>query len=114
MTKSQSQSQATKEHLIAKVAELELRLKQSQDRDAEVRDRLSFVLGLPTVKTERYNEEVKIERSWIELFCEVGKLIAKRDYVSFTDRINDMDDRLMQTSGELRIMQRDSNNNNRP
>ena len=105
--------QATKEQLIAKVAELELQLKQVSEKDAIVRDRLSYVLNLATVKSDRWGGEENIERSWIELFCEIGKLIAKRDYVSFTDRINDIDSRIIQTFEEMHFIREHFNDKNR-
>lgn len=91
----------TKEQLIVQKAVLEAKVKELEEQDSTLRHHLSVALGAGTYKKNSYSESEQIVYSWYSIFREVGKLLAKRDYVEFRDNIQNTAQRLEDIQNQL-------------
>jgi len=79
----------TKDELIAQIAILEGQKSFLKENDETLREEFSKALNAPK-KYKQYSEDKMRVYTWHEIFRELGKLIAKRDYVEFQDHIDGM------------------------
>lgn len=79
--------------------------KAAIQKDEEMRDRLCYVLGLPTVKSGQWGDKEKINRPWVEIFCEVGKLLERKKQENLEDEVFTNRDRLMRLEERIRALE---------
>lgn len=77
----------TRDELIAENARLKEENEQYAAKDETVRESLSVALGAGTYKKNMYSDYEQVVYSWYAIFRELGKLLAKRDYVDFSDQL---------------------------
>lgn len=91
-----------KEELLRENALLNSALERSNTSETKTRQEMTKMLGFSySSELGIYGRREENPLSWPQIFFEMGKLVAKRDYVSFTDQLRHLEGEIYQINKHL-------------
>lgn len=90
----------TRDELIAEAAQLRMIVDKLEKDDEKFRESLSVALGAGTRKKSTYGEEEQVIYSWFAIFCEIGKLLERKQQTDLQQNVQSQQE-------QLEILQRD-------
>jgi len=100
----------TRDELVSELAKANQSIELSDQQEESHRKFLSSALGAPRTRKMYSDESVQTVYSWAEIYVELGKLIAKRDYVTFNDEIKRLQEDTCNMRDSIRFIKEQQRN----
>lgn len=99
------QKQKTKEELVKEVAVLEAKIERMQESEKNMRKDFARAFGWSIRKStfgySKEEEEVKVP-VWSEIFVEVGKLLAARNFMDLEGNVSELECKVEAVIGDFK------------